>query len=115
VLLLDSEGEERVRLEGYLPNSDFIAALMSGLGRIAFVHKRYADAEPWYDDVVTRFVRSHSASGAMYWRAVAHYKATGDHTVLGKVAAELRSSYPSSVWASKAIPWLLEESNKVLA
>jgi thioredoxin-related protein len=47
VLLLDSDGRERVRLEGYLPNNDFIGALMSGLGRIAFVHKKYADAERW--------------------------------------------------------------------
>jgi len=106
VLLLDSEGRERVRLEGYLPNNDFVAALMSGLGRIAFVHKKYAEAERWYGDVVGRFAQSHIAPGAMYWRAVSHYKATNDHTVLGKVAEELRNTYPSSVWASKAIPWL---------
>lgn len=106
MLLLDSEGKERVRLEGYLPNDDFRAALETGLGRIAFVHKKYADAERWYGDVVTRFGHSHSAPRSMYWQAVAHYKATNDHTVLSKVAEELRSTYPSSVWASKAIPWL---------
>jgi TolA-binding protein len=106
VLLLGSEGKERVRLEGYLPNNDFVAALMSGLGRIAFVQKKYSDAERWYGEVVTRFAKSHIAPGAMYWRAVAHYKGTNDHTVLGEVAEELRSTYPSSVWASKAIPWL---------
>ena len=106
MLLVDSEGKERVRLEGYLPNEDFMAALESVLGRIAFVHKNYADSERWYGDVVTRFGNSHSAPGAMYWRAVAHYKATNDHTVLSKVAEELRSRYPASVWASKAIPWL---------
>ena len=106
MLLLDSDGKERVRLEGYLPNSDFIAALMSGLGRIAFVHKNYADAERWYGDLVARFGNTHFAAEAMYWRAVARYKATNDHTVLGKVAEELRSTHPSSVWASKATPWL---------
>ena len=106
VLLFDSEGKERSRLEGYLTNTDFMAALTSGLGRIAFVHKKYADAERWYDDVVTRFGQSHSAPGAMYWRAVTRYSATHDHTVLSKVAEELRTTYPSSVWASKAIPWL---------
>jgi TolA-binding protein len=106
VLLLDSEGKERVRLEGYLPNEDFIAALESGLGRIAFVHKKYADAERWYDDVVKRLPRSHSAPGAMYWHAVSQYKATNDHTILGRVAEDLRKQYPSSVWAAKAIPWL---------
>ena len=89
MLILDSEGKERVRLEGYLPNSDFIAALTSGLGRIAFVQKKYADAERWYSDVVSRFSHSHSAPGAMYWGAVSHYKATNDHTVLGKVAEAL--------------------------
>lgn len=106
VLLFDTDGKERVRLEGYLTNTDFKAALTSGLGRIAFVHKKYADAERWYDEVVTRFGQSHSAPGAMYWRGVARYSATHDHTVLGKVAEELETTYPSSVWASKAIPWL---------
>ena len=106
MLLLDSDGKERVRLEGYLPDSDFIAALMSGLGRIAFVHKNYADAERWYGDLVARFGNTHFAAEAMYWRGVARYKATNDHTVLGKVAEELRSTHPSSVWASKATPWL---------
>ena len=106
MLLLDSEGKERARLEGYLPNKDFVAALMSGLGRIAFVQKKYSYAERWYGEVVARFAMSHIAPGAMYWRAVAHYKATNDHTVLGKVGEELRNTYPSSVWASKAIPWL---------
>jgi TolA-binding protein len=115
VLLLDSEGKERVRLEGYLPNDDFVAALENGLGRIAFVHKKYADAERWYGDVVTRFGRSHSAPEAMYWRAVTQYKATNDHTVLGKVAEELRNRYPSSIWASKAIPWFPQESNQGVA
>lgn len=115
VLLLDSDGKERVRLEGYLTNTDFLAALESGLGRIAFVNKKYADAERWYNGVVSHFPQSHSAPGALYWRAVAHYKATNDHTVLGTVAEELRSKYSSSVWASKSIPWLPSESKKEVA
>jgi TolA-binding protein len=106
VLLLDSDGEEHVRLEGYLPNDDFTAALKNGLGRIAFVQKKYADAERWYGDVITRYGNRHFAAEAMYWRAVSQYSASHDHTVLGKVAQELRSIHPSSVWASKAIPWL---------
>ena len=106
MLLLDSDGKERVRLEGYLPNGDFTAALMNGLGRMAFVRKKYADAERWYGDVVTRFQHRHFAAEAMYWRAVSQYSASHDHAVLGKVAEDLRSTYPSSVWTSKAIPWL---------
>jgi TolA-binding protein len=106
VLLLDSNGKERVRLEGYLPNNDFNAALRNGLGRIAFVQKKYGDAKGWYDDVIAHFPHSHFAPEAMYWRAVSEYSATHDHTLLGKVADELRNSYPSSIWASKSIPWL---------
>lgn len=106
VLLLDSDGKERVRLEGYLTPSDFVASLENGLGRISFVRKKYADAERWYGDVLARFGQSHAAPEAMYWRAVARYKATNDHSVLGKVADELRATYPSSVWASKSVPWL---------
>jgi len=115
VLLLDKDGKERVRLEGYLPNNDFLAALESGLGRIAFVSKKFAAAEHWYNNVVTCYGQSHSAPGAMYWRAVAHYKATDDHTVLSRVAEDLRSKYPESVWAVKAIPWLPKESKKEVA
>jgi hypothetical protein len=54
---------------------------MSGLGRIAFVHKKYADAERWYGACLGK-------------RAVARYKATSDHTVLGRVAEELQTTYP---------------------
>ena len=115
MLLLESDGKERARIEGYLPNADFVAALECGLGRIAFVQKKYADAERWYNDVVTRFGRSHSAPGAMYWLGVTRYKATNDHTGLGKMAQELRNRYPQSVWASKVIPWLPSEEKKEVA
>lgn len=106
MLILDNEGKERVRIEGYLTKTDFNAALESALGRLAFIRKKYDEAERWYGDVLGRFGNSHSAAGAMYWKAVAHYKATNDHTVLGQVAEDLKSKYPDSVWASKAIPWL---------
>ena len=102
MLLLDAAGKERVRLEGYLPNNDFMAALKNGLGRIAFVQKKYADAERWYGDVVAKSGDSHFAPEAMYWRVQCDPRST----VLGKVAEELRGKYPTSVWASKAIPWL---------
>jgi hypothetical protein len=31
---------------------------MSGLGRIAFVRKKYAEAERWYGGVLARFAES---------------------------------------------------------
>jgi hypothetical protein len=80
-----------------------MAALMSGLGRIAFVHTKHADAERWYGDVVTRFWDSHFPPAAMYWRAAAHYKAANDHTAPRTVAEDLRSTYPSSVGRARRL------------
>ena len=73
MLLLDAAGKERVRLEGYLPNNDFMAALKNGLGRIAFVYKKYADAERWYGDVIAHSGDSQFAPEAMY--SVTQYSA----------------------------------------
>ena len=106
MLLLDHDGKERVRFEGYLPNAEFVAALENGLGRLAFIQKKYPDAARWYNDVVDRFGDTHGAAEAMYWRAVTKYRETRDHKVLAQVAEDLRAHYPASVWATKAIPWL---------
>jgi TolA-binding protein len=106
ILLFDDAGKERVRLEGYLPTRDFNAALRCGLGRLAFVRKQFADAERWYDEVVTRFTESHVAAEAMFWRGVSRYSATHDHAVLKNVAEDLQKTYPASGWAVKVLPWL---------
>ena len=65
VLLLDAVGKEPVRLECYLPNNDFMAALKNAISRTAFVQKKYVDAERWYGDVVARCGDSHFARTAM--------------------------------------------------
>jgi hypothetical protein len=106
VLLLDHDGKERVRLEGYLARNDFEAWLTCGLGRLAFVRKQPAEAERWYDEVVTRLGETHFAAEAMYWRGVARYRASHDHAVLPALARELHAAHPTSVWAMKSAPWL---------
>ena len=78
-----------MRLENNLPNNDFMTAPKNDLGRLPCVQKKYADAERWYGDVVAKYGDSHFAPEAMYWRAVAQYSASHDHTVLGKIAEEL--------------------------
>jgi hypothetical protein len=105
VLVLDSDGVERSRLEGYLPKDELRAHLETGLARVAFTHKRWADAEQRYARVVERYPDSKAAPEAAYWRGVSHYKATNDHTVLGEVASTLNERYRDSVWALKASVW----------
>jgi TolA-binding protein len=105
VLVLDSNGKERARLEGYLPTNEFRAWLELSLARVAFTNKQWAAAEGIYAQVVERYPDSQSASEALYWRAVSKYKATNDHTVLSEVAADFRRQYQQSIWALKSIPW----------
>ena len=105
VLVLDSDGAERLRVEGYLPREEFRAQLEMGLARVAFTHKRWADAEQMYAQVIERYPDSKVAPEAVYWRGVSRYKATNDHTVLGEVASTLNERYQDSVWALKASVW----------
>ena len=105
ILILDSDAVERLRIEGYLSRDEFRAELEMGLARVAFVHKRWAEAEQRYAEVVERYPESKVAPEAVYWKGVSHYKATNDHTVLGEVADEFKQKYQDSVWAEKASVW----------
>jgi hypothetical protein len=109
VLLLDSEGKERVRLEGYLANDDFIAALESGLGRIAFAHKKHADAERWYNDVVARFGNSHSG------RKQCISATRRPTTMLCWTKSPRNFDARTHQRVGKVIPWLPKESQKEVA
>jgi outer membrane protein assembly factor BamD (BamD/ComL family) len=105
VLVLDSAGVERQRLEGYLTKEEFRAWLEMGLARISFMHKRWAEAESRYAQIAERFPDSKVAPEAIYWRGVSRYKHTNDHTVLGEVPEQLKERYADSVWALKASVW----------
>ncbi len=105
VLVLDSDGAERLRIEGYLPKAEFRAQLEMGLARLAFMHKQWAEAERLYTQVVERYQDSKVAPEALYWRGVSHYKRTNDHTVLGELPEQFRGKYPDSVSALKASVW----------
>ena len=102
---MDSDGVERDRIEGFLPKNWFRARLEMGLGRMAFMHKKWADAEKTYAGVASNYADTAVAPEAIYWRGVSHYKATNDHTVLGEVAKQLSEKYPSDEWTLKSDPW----------
>ena len=105
VLVLDSDGVERQRLEGYLTKEEFRAWLEMGPARVAFMHKQWAEAERRYGEIVERYPDSEAAPEAVYWRGVSRYKRTNDHTALGEVAEEFKQKHQESVWAEKASVW----------
>ena len=102
---MDADGTERYRIEGYLPKNWFRARLEIGLGRVAFMHKKWADAEKTCAGVAENYADTAVAAEAIYWRGVSHYKNTNDHTVLGGVAKELAEKYPGNEWTLKSLPW----------
>lgn len=106
VIVLDAKGEERFRLEGYLPKDEFRAHLEMALARVAFMSKNWADAERRYAAVLERFPESKAAPEALYWKGVSNYKATNDHTVLGELPGQFQEQYPDSVWALKTAAWV---------
>jgi TolA-binding protein len=105
VLILDSNGVERERLEGYLPNEEFRAQLEMGLARVAFMNKDWAAAEGRYAQVLARYPNSKAAPEALYWKGVSRYKATNDHTILGELPGQFKEKYPDSIWALKTAAW----------
>lgn len=104
VLIMDAGGEERWRIEGYLPKEEFRAQLELGLARMAFMNKQWAEAERWYGHILESYPETTAAPEAVYWKGVSQYKRTNDHTVLGGVAEALKQ-YQGSVWAQKASVW----------
>jgi outer membrane protein assembly factor BamD (BamD/ComL family) len=106
VVLLDSSGKERHRIEGYLPRAEFAAQLELGLARIAFMHKKWDEAERRYRNIVQRYGSSPTAAEAIYWAGVASYKRTNDHTILPLVSEELEQQFPNSLWTRKASVWV---------
>lgn len=106
VIVLDPNGKERRRLEGYLPKEEFRAELELGLARVAFMAKDWATAESKYAAIVDRYPNSRAAPEALYWKGVSHYKATNDHMVLGELPALFHEKYPNSIWALKTAAWV---------
>lgn len=104
-LILDSAGEERHRVEGFLPVEELVPQLELGLGRVAFSREDFAEAEKRFRHVVEEAPTSEAAPEALYWAGVARYKATDDAGALAETAAAFHDHYQDSTWAKKASVW----------
>ena len=102
---MDSNGDERFRIEGYFPKEEFRAQLELGLARVAFMNKKWQEAERRYGEVLDRYPDSKAAPEALYWKGVSQYKATNDHAILGELPGMFKEKYPDSIWALKTLAW----------
>jgi hypothetical protein len=112
ILVVDPLGVERHRIEGFLPADELLAHLTLGLGKSAFAHQQFGEAERWFRELVERYPRTDAAPEALYWAGVALYKKTNDATALAHTAEALMRQYPDSVWTKKASVWLKPEVSR---
>jgi len=104
-LIVDPSGEERHRIEGFLPVEEFLTQLALGLAKSAFARQQFAEADRRFRDVVEHFPNSEAAAEALYWSGVSRYKATNDAAALGQTAEAFTQRYQGSTWAKKASVW----------
>jgi TolA-binding protein len=105
ILILDSLGNERHRIEGFLPADDFLGQLELGAAKAAFAEKRFTEAERRYRAIVDHHGRSDIAAEALYWAGVSRYKESGDASALKDTARAFNERYSDSTWARKASVW----------
>lgn len=105
ILVLDEQGDEEYRIEGFVTADQLLARLDIGLGRDAYLHARYPEAEQHFTAVVDRKPDDEATAEALYWSGVSRYKGTKDAGALGRAAADLAARHGSSVWATKASVW----------
>jgi hypothetical protein len=110
-LVLDPDGTERYRIEGFLPIDDFLAQLEFGLARRAFDHEQYEEAEKHFRSVYESHADAGAAPEAAYWAGVSRYKRTNDPAALAETARRLHEKYPATEWARRSSVWLADASH----
>ncbi len=106
LMIVDGDGRELFRTEGYLPPHDFLAQLMVGYGRALFLKNKPSDAHQVFREVADRFADTDFAPEAEYWSAVSQYRATADHRFLDELGKVLAEKYPNTSWAKRASVWV---------
>ena len=104
-LVADSTGQERHRVEGFLPADDFLAQLSLGRGHAAVARGDFAEAAQIFDALLKSSADENVAAEARYWYGVAQYKITNDPHALAETARDLQGRYASTAWAKKSSVW----------
>ncbi len=103
VLIVDGDGKEHHRIEGFLPADDFHDQLRLGYAHALRARSDFAEAERIYRELAAG--QGDVAAEALYWAGVAKYKATNDPAALGETAKAFQSRFTDSPWAKKASVW----------
>lgn len=99
--VLDADGYELYRWNGYLPPFEFTPQLLVALAQTRLRLHDEAGAAALYDEALTRFPTSAVAPEAQYYLGVSRYKASHKGVDLSKGWHRLQSRYPESIWRVK--------------
>ena len=105
ILIVDPDGGERHRIEGFLPANDFLSQIELGLAHAAFKRNDYAKAEAAFREVARKYAKTDAAPESLYWAGVAKYRSSDDPAALKETAGAVSREYPESSWAKKASVW----------
>lgn len=104
LLVLDANGKERHRIEGFLEAGPLLAQLRIGLAHAAFANQQWDDAERLFEEAVSSGDADAAPEGA-YWAGVTRYKRSGDAAALGATHQRLSNEFAGTTWAKKASIW----------
>ena len=104
-LLLEPDGTERHRIEGFLPTEDFLAQLTLGTARAAFGRQEWDVAERYFREVAEKYPATTAAPEALYWAGVARYKRTNDAGALSETSRQFTTRYQDTEWARRTEIW----------
>ena len=99
--ILNGEGDELYRWNGYLPPAEFAAQLLAALGHARLRLREFDAAIALYEEAVRRFPTALVAAEAQYFLAVSRYRKSGEGSDLLKGWHRLEGRYPKSEWRVK--------------
>ena len=105
ILVAESDGTERHRIEGFLPKEDFVAQLRLGLAHAARARSDFKEAQRRFRELSRDESLGEVAAEAQYWEGVAKYKDTNDPVALQETARAFKTRFTGSPWAKKASVW----------
>ena len=97
-----ARGKRILRVEGWLPPSEFAALLGLARGRYFLLGKRFADAAPLFKDIFERSPNSQFAAEALYYRGVSRYLGSHEVDQLKEDWVTLQRFYPQSGWSMRS-------------
>lgn len=99
--ILDTDGTELYRWNGYLPPYEFAPQLIAAVAHARLRRKEYDAAKALYEEALRRFPTALIAAEAQYYVGVSAYRASHNANDLLHAWHELEKSYPQSDWTVK--------------